>query len=238
MIFHVCSHWGDIEVEACDETKSLIRYFKLTPLEREALDVVLNKYNINRSEERGEIVVPESVVIVGGEIGDALHGDTKKLTAIRFSNGEVKVTREPVVPWYRRLMDKMSGVIRETTTTLVPPEAVVQTPIPKRGCPMPTMTDLREAKAAGVVRKFLIGQQIEDFNRRRAFLAVGSDTGTLYRVTSRWSPDVEKYGVLYNIDQQRTICARNGRVPPSEEVLSMKFVVENIENAFLNGPHG
>jgi hypothetical protein len=118
------------------------------------------------------------------------------------------------------------------------PEAAVQTPVPRTGCPMPTYSDLKEAKAAAVVAKFLTPQQRADFERTRAFIARGCDTGNLYRVTSRWSPDVEKYGVLYDATHGRQICASNKKMPPPEEVLSMKFAVEQFEQQFRSAGHG
>lgn len=57
----------------------------------------------------------------------------------------------------------------------------------------PTVAEMKEAKAAGVVRNFLVGQQVTDFDRHRSFLVTGRDTGHLYRVISRWSPAVERY---------------------------------------------
>jgi len=97
---------------------------------------------------------------------------------------------------------------------------------------MPDYAELKEAKAAAVVAKFLQGQQTVDFARQRAFITRGGDSGHIYRVTSRWSPDVEKYGVLYDVTQGRRICASNKVMPPSEEVLSMKFSVEHFEAEF------
>lgn len=236
MIFHVCSHWGDIEIESAGENESNISYFKLTPLEREALDAFLRSIDREPTGTDGTILVPKSVVEVGAAIGEHLHGDKAKLTAIKFASGEVKVTKTPVLSWFRGLWDKVRGV-QLPDMTIVPevpePVAAVQTPVPTVGCPMPTMTDLREAKAAAVVRKFLVGQQIEDFNRRRAFIAIGCDTGRVYRVTSRWAPEVEKYGVLHDMTRGRRICAQNKVLPPSEEVLSMKFAVEHMEQEFL-----
>jgi hypothetical protein len=114
--------------------------------------------------------------------------------------------------------------------------AAVQVPMPVKGCPMPTVSDLKEKKAAAVVRKFLTPTQARDFDARRAFVAVGCDTGRRYRVTSRWSPEVERFGVLYDVDARRHVCAYNKVMPPSEEVLSMKFAVENFEHGFVG--HG
>ena len=90
--------------------------------------------------------------------------------------------------------------------------------------------------AAEVTRKFLTGQQVDDFDRHRSFLAEGCDTGRLYRVTTRWNRAVERRGVLYDLTRGRRICASNKRMPPSEEALSMKFAVEMFEQEFLSRP--
>jgi len=244
MIFHVCSHWGDIEIESEGNDQCRIRYFKLTPRERDALDLYLASLNdgklaYHRLSGRGDILVPKSVVEVGAALGEHLHEENAVITAVRFTSGRVKAKRGGIRGLIGGLFSKKStpkdkGLVPEVVEK---PEAAVQTPVPRRGCPMPTLTDLREQKAADVVRKFLVGQQIEDFENRRAFLTRGCDTGHLYRVTSRWAPSVEEYGVLYDLDEGRRLCASNLTMPPSEEVLSMKFAVEIMEREFLNQPH-
>lgn len=128
-------------------------------------------------------------------------------------------------------LDLIAEVVEEDT-------AAVQVPMPTQGCPMPTMADLKEIKAAAVVRKFLTPTQQADFDKRRAFIALGVDSGRRYRVTSRWSPECERYGVLYDMEQGFHVCAYNRQMPPSEETLSMKFAVENFETEFLKSGHG
>jgi hypothetical protein len=116
------------------------------------------------------------------------------------------------------------------------PETGVQVKMPPRGCPMPTFLELRERKARQVVEKFLAPRQLADFRVHGAFISIGSNTGKPYRITSRWAPSVEKYGVLYDIKAGFDICAQNKDVPPSEEVLGMKFAIEAFENEFLEQP--
>ena len=250
MIVHLCSHFGDIEVEEVEghDDQALIRFYRLTPMERESLDAYLTGLDLQRSNDEGEILVPKSVAEVGDALGGQLHEGQALLTAVRFSTGEVEVSKKPLLEWFRGLIARHAPpwkdakpIIPAAVVRKPPPpreiEAAVQVPVPQRGCPMPDYTELREAKAAGVVRKFLQGQQIADFDKHRAFMTVGCDTGRIYQVTTRWSPHVSRKGVLYDQTRQRSICASNQEMPPSEEALSMLFAVETMEADFL-GHHG
>jgi len=248
VIFHLCSHFGDIEIEDAENDQALIRFYRLTPMERESLDNYLTSLDLERSGERGQILVPQTVAEAGDALSGHLHDGDAMISAIKFSTGDVAVTKKPFLEWFKGLKERWVTKLgkpkddsrsKKATPADVrkpdkpfKPEAAVQTPVPRTGCPMPDYTELKEAKAAGVVRKFLKGQQVEDFARQRAFITRGGDSGHIYRVTSRWSPDVEKFGVLYDVTQQRRICAQNKTMPPSEEVLSMKFAVEHFEREF------
>jgi len=238
MILHVCSHYGDIELlpHAEDEDQCHIRYFKLTPGERHILNEFLMQHEIEiRVGNEGTIDVPMSLWQAGGIIGQKMHGGRKLLSAVRLTDGTVEVQEGTVWDWFRTRLQRVGLWPQESPGE---PDAAVQARRPIRGCPMPSVTELRETRAAEVVRKFLNGRQREDFDLHRAFLALGCDTGHLYRVTSRWSPDVGRFGVLYDVDQRRRVCAHDSEVPPSEEVLAMKLSVEHFERAFLNQPHG
>jgi hypothetical protein len=238
MIIHVCSHYGDIEVKpGLTEDDCLIEYMKLTQSERRILREYIVQEGIRHDlGDNGTIVVPLPMWEVGEAMAQKSHGGNKLVTAIRFSDGTVKARKGGFLTWAK---ERIFGTPEEASPAAPKPEAAVATKLPKRGCPMPTVTDLREAKAASVVRKFLSPKQQEDFDRSRAFVSVGKDTGRLYRLTSRWSPDVERFGVLYDIERRRSICASDLDVPPSEEVLAMTFAVEHFEHDFLHKqPHG
>lgn len=232
MIIHVCSHFGDLEVEADGMDKSILRYMRLTPKERMALDQFLAAHGLDQATcEKGEYHLDLPVVEVGAALGEALHTGQAPLSAIRFSTGTIAVEKRPLRDFLGSLFHRHKSI--PPTITPATPEAAVEVPMPTRGCPMPTPTELKEHKAAAVVRKFLVGQQVADFDRQRAFLAVGGDSGRLYRVTSRWSPKAAHYGVLYDLSRERRICASNLAVPPSEEVLSILFAVEHFETDFI-----
>lgn len=236
MILHVCSHFGDIEIKPGKDGRTLIHYAHLTPKERQVLTDFLAKHDYHLGPHtEGSVALPLSLWEVGAALGEGLCADTGILSAVRFESGKIQVAKGTILDWFKKVIG-----LGHTDTPVaelpkeIKPEAAVQVTEPKRGCPMPTTTELKELKAAAVVRKFLVGQQVEDFDRRRSFLAIGGDTGGLYRITTRWNPDVERFGVLYSVGQRARICASNLKVPPSEEALSMKFAIENFEQQFLN----
>jgi hypothetical protein len=77
-----------------------------------------------------------------------------------------------------------------------------------------------------VLRKFLTPTQQQDFDRKRSFVCQGAVTGHTYIVTSRWAESVERLGVLHDANNGNRVCSSNDGLPPSEECLSMKFIVE------------
>ena len=239
MLYHLCSHFGDIEIETAPGDKALIKFMRLTPKEREALDTYLLSLELKRSGEEGSILVPQPVVQAGSALSALLHEGKATLLGIRMSTGDVVITRKGFWDWVKDCPLFTKPRALETKAPEAPkptprPEAAVEVRVPHRGCPMPTMTEMKEANAAAVVAKFLSGPQATDFATLRSFLAVGCDTGHLYRVTSRWSPACARFGVLHDMDTGRHLCASNTHLPPSEEVLSMKFAIEHMEQDFLN----
>lgn len=242
LIAHLCSYYGDIELVPVkgDQARTMVRFIALTEAERTAVNHVLRMYgrrSICVGSVEGSVIVDQPIGVLMPAIGAALHAGRACITAVRFASGQTVVTDGdpakvlPVVP--------AADVDHDDAGPVAPaPEApvvAVQVEKPLRGCPMPATVPLREQRAADVVRAFLSPSQTVDFDATRAFRTIGGDTGRLYRVTSRWSPDVGRFGVLYDVDWDRSICASQTRVPPSEEMLAMKFAVEHFETAFLRG---
>lgn len=230
MILHVCSHFGDIEVAPDSDSRSIIRYERLTPNEKQALDTLCQRHHIRILDgyEKGEILIPLSIGETGAVLAGLLHQNKGMLTAIRFTSGDVVAKKGTLIS----ILDWLRGKGKTPVSPALVPEAAVQVQMPVRGCPMPTASELKEQRAAMVVRKFLRPDQVEDFDRYRAFLVTGGVSGRLYRVTTRWNPEVEDYGVLHDLSTGTRVCASNLAVPPSEEALSMKLAVEYYEREF------
>lgn len=245
MIFHICSHFGDIEIRDAGSGSSAIHYENLTPLERKALDELLALYGKRPSKEKGRIEVAAPIHEVGSKLDELVHRGNVTITAVMYSTGKRKAVKGPARAWLEAVLGRVTGAataateaVKEAAEKVAEPVAAAAVTAPTRGCPMPAVTDLKEKKAADVVSTFLNPAQLDDFQRHRSFVSVGCDTGRIYQITSRWSPHVERLGVLRDVRDQRSICASNLDVPPSEEVLSMLLSIEHFENEFLATGHG
>jgi len=242
MITHICSHFGDIEIVADSDGHARISWDVLTPAEVKAVAgtrKVLRVFGKAKEVRDGVLVLPVRPGVVACTLGLFLRPSKDRIVAVRYATGKVGTTLAPVQP---SLLTALPGG-KETTTppAAPPPDPVVQTietarvsgavaavvvPVPHKGCPMPDFTQMREEKAASVLRKFLNPTQQQDFDRKRSFVARGGVTGHTYIVTSRWAPSVERLGVLHDLDTKNRVCSSNDGLPPSEECLSMKFIVE------------
>lgn len=244
-VFHMCSHFGDIELRPRGTSETLVVYENLTPVERKALDTLFRRNQVGTTGRlpRGDRLISLPLNLVATDLAGLMYADAPTLTAVRFTTGEriVRTRTQRTLDWLGRLFggrgddDDLAGAPLAMAGA-APVEAAAEVKKADRGCPMPTMTDLKEIKAAAVVRKFLSARQAEDFDHHRAFIAIGCDSGLPYRLTSRWSPAVEEYGVLFDITGNVRVCASNLAVPPSEELMSMLFAVEHFETAFRLGP--
>ena len=64
-------------------------------------------------------------------------------------------------------------------------------------------------------------------------ISIGNSTGKPYLITSRWCSEVNTFGQLYDIVDKKVICASVWEIPPSEEVLSLKLMIEYKEKELL-----
>ena len=142
MVIHICSWFGDIEIMALPNDRARVRWLKLIPHEKKALKQFFKAQGLKvKLDAEGTTEVDLSAVGVCTLLSPLLHSGKQAITAIKFSTGEVEVTDKPVAAVIK---DDAAGV-----------DAVVQVQKPARGCPMPSATEMKEVRAAYVVRKFL-----------------------------------------------------------------------------------
>jgi hypothetical protein len=134
------------------------------------------------------------------------------LTCVKYKDGKIECVEE-----LKSDTDAETGVTVEK---------------PHRGCPMPSIID-GEVRASIVLKEFLSEKQFSDFNRFRQFVTIGCHSGKPYLVTSRWCNEVLKWGQLYDVVEKRVICANCMELLPSEELLSLKLMIEFKENEFM-----
>ena len=224
MKLYIPSYLGDIQLIS-EGQKTLLLYSELTAREKANLVLFLKHYKtkfqfkefdqqMNKDVGSGYLI-PEDISKVTKQFLKVFKKDRPMMNVVKLHDGKITLTQEFNVP--------------ET-------EVAVTVEKPPRGCPMPTLLERAEQRAFEVLRQFLNPQQLVDFEDKKAFIVKGNDTGHPYMVISRWNPLCQTYGLLYDVLEKKRVCASLPNVPPSEEVLAMKFAVEFCEKAFINAP--
>ena len=99
---------------------------------------------------------------------------------------------------------------------------------PRIGCPTPLWPEA-DMRANRVLEAFLTPDQLVDYRRHGAFVAVGADTGRRYVITNRERPGMAQhfeFRSIYDVDGDRPLCVHDWDVPPPEEMLALKLCVE------------
>lgn len=221
------SMYGDIRLTAQgDQTE--VEWENLTPTESQALQELGRKFNLQPSGDQGRLVVAKRVDKVEAVLSKAMKRGRKLLSAVVFKNGRIEEIHrtqdgdEPAIDPYT-----MSAVV--PAAIVEPPKAAVTVAQPTIGCPVPEF-ERAEVRATRVLREFLSGQQLEDFERTQSFLVRGADTGHQYVLTSRHAPTerLDRVGgrSVFDINDGRSVCVHDWMVPAAEELLELKLFLE------------
>ena len=216
MKMYFCTTFGDINIEQKDRDL-LLATSRLSYGERMLVKEILKEYKVEFSEEEG--IEDKSFIITERKIEDVqkfmkkkLKKDKPTLTALKFKDGRIELSEE--------VIDKKEA------------ESGVTVERPTRGCPMPAAI-AGEIRASKVLKEFLSKQQNIDFEKHLQFIAVGNYTKIPYLITSRWCKLVEKVGQVFDLVNWNIICANCMEIPPSEEMWSLKLMLEHKEREFL-----
>lgn len=218
MKMYFTSMYGDISIEVSAENKdsTLLRTTELGEVEKNIVKEILKEYDI--FPEKGldnQIFTIEKRKIedVHKVMKKLLKKDRPTLTAIKYKDGKIEC-------------------IEELQPKHTESETGVTVDRPRRGCPMPEVLKT-EIRASKVLKEFLSKIQLSDYNKHLQFVSIGGYSEKPYLVTSRWCENVTKYGQLYDIADHRVICANCWEIPPSEELLSLKLMIEHKEKEFI-----
>ncbi len=149
---------------------------------------------------------------VAAVLNKALKPGRQLLTAVRYGGGKI----EELPAGAPALEEKASVEIVAATVAA-----------PEIGCPTPEWPEA-DIRANRVLEAFLDPEQLDDYRRRGAFVAVGHDTGHRYLITHRERPAAMRhvsYRSLYDLDEQRALCLHDWTVPPAEEAAAILFCV-------------
>lgn len=210
MKVYIPSCLGDVSLEREGNCTKLV-FKALTPLEEKAVAKFLKAYELELVVLKpvGLAVIPDSLDNAHKKFVKAFKSGKPVINAIKLTDGKMEIVSD-----FTEKEGK--GVTTEK---------------PTRGCPAPVYE--KEIRGTAVLHEFLTPQQWVDFEKHKAFVSRGNNTGAPYLLTSRWNPDCERWGVLYSLATRRSICASLNHIPPSEELLAMKICVECDERRFV-----
>jgi hypothetical protein len=160
----------------------------------------------------------------------------KQVSVVRFASGRLEELSEATLQVIDGSGEEVPAMAVEAQTP--PPVEKEEKSKPKKedkpavaatvaqpalGCPVPEFDEV-EIRATRVLKAFLTPEQIEDFNRRQQFVAVGADTGHRYLLTSRNSKHAferASFRSLYDMDERQALCVHDWEVPAAEELLGL-----------------
>jgi hypothetical protein len=161
----------------------------------------------------------------------------KQVSVVRFASGRLEELSEATLQVIDGTAEDVPGTVVEAQSTPVAdkkektpatkkedkPAVAATVAQPALGCPVPEFDDV-EIRATRVLKAFLTPEQVEDFNRRQQFVAVGADTGHRYLLTSRQSRhafEQASFRSLYDMDERQALCVHDWEVPAAEELLGL-----------------
>ena len=161
----------------------------------------------------------------------------KQVSVVRFASGRLEELSEATLQVIDGTAEDVPGTVVEAQAV----EPVVEKkekPAPRKedkpavaatvgqpalGCPVPEFDEV-EIRATRVLKAFLTPEQVEDFDRRQQFVAVGADTGHRDLLTSRQSRHAferASFRSLYDMDERQALCVHDWEVPAAEELLGL-----------------
>jgi len=212
-----------------------IEWERLSPAERAALTDLGRKYDfVVGDSDIGKIRIARPIVKVESALAKAMKRGRKLLSAVVFKNGRIEEIHrsadgadDPKREPYRD--PAVAAAVVASAAIVETPKAAVTVAEPTRGCPIPEF-ERAEVRATRVLRTFLSGQQLADFERTQSFLVVGGDTGRQYILTSRHAPAERLARVggrsVYDVAAEAPICVHDWVVPAAEELLELKLFLE------------
>jgi len=245
------SLYGDIRLTA-QGSSTEIEWENLSPTEREALATLGKKFDVVFNGDVGKLTVDKPVLKVESVLAKAMKRGRKLLSAVVFKNGTVtelhrtEAGGDPKREPYRSAEPAATAPPKEVAKEPAKPVAAVTVAQPTLSCPVPEF-ERAEVRATRVLRAFLTGQQLADFERTQSFLVTGGDTGKQYVLTSRQASAerLAKVGgrSVYDIAARAPLCVHDWVVPAAEELLELKLFLElpgqekYVLGALANLPH-
>jgi hypothetical protein len=172
---------------------------------------------VGRSELRLSAPVRETGPVLAGETAPKVG----VLTVVRSVAGALSIDVDPATA-----VEEATGLDEKGLP--VEPVAAVTVKKPTLCCPVPVEGPL--VRSSQVLKTFCTQRQWKDWTDKGWLIAYGGITGHAYRIVHRHHPAARAQGkITWDLDDDAVIHCYDWTVPPAEEVLNIKLVLEHRE---------
>lgn len=227
--WYIPSSTGDFRLEANpdDPTTSILTVEDLTASERERIEAFRKRCRawkwfpedaVLPETGRAEILINTTVAKAGKHLAKDVMPNRGTLTAIRSADGEIICTAD-FTEGEGKLEKGAADPKAKKATTVKKPTIC---------CPDPVEGPLK--RSSRVLREFCTPSQWKEWVEKGVLHCVGGETGVLYRLVHRHHPLAAKQGKIgWSVDDDCVMHFWDWSVPPAEEVLSAKLILEHRE---------
>jgi hypothetical protein len=150
----------------------------------------------------------------------------RTLTAVKFANGKLEVIEGATITALAAIEDTIAKAKAEETKEKEAKAVSVKRPTPS--CPQCVPGAI--GPASEVLLSFLSPEQHEQWARERAILVNGHLSGHRYVIAHRNSETAQRVGrICFDVDDEKVVHFHDWSVPPEEEVLAAKLIMEHAE---------
>ena len=224
---------GDLRLEANEDT-TLLSIVKPTPAEIEILGKMktsfIEKGWIDEKDwknpsiwHKRTIIIKAPIAEVGPVASKIMRPGEAVLTAITLENGQMVTHSGSESEELKEIVKKNEKTSKAAVTV-------------KRSTPScPQCFEGAVEPATEVLLTFLNSEQHESWRKDRTMLVEGGYTGTQYLLAHRESRTAALIGrICYDLDAETVVHFHDRSVPPEEEVLAAKLVLEHREDWLRN----
>lgn len=175
---------------------------------------------------KSEIALTASLAKAAKILLELAQPKKQTLTAISFSDGKLSVVEGAD----KAAIDKIADVVEEAKATEDPekPAKAASVKRPTPCCPDCEVGSV--APATEVLLSFLNAEEHASWARERAIVVTGGLTGHRYVLAHRQS-EIAAFNtkICFDLDDRRILHFHDNSVPPEEEVLAAKLILEHRE---------
>lgn len=229
---------GDLRIEQVDERTSELILYKPTPTESAAAEKIVAvcasrgwcDAEIDLTKKKVRCLIRAPMVDVGPIASRILRPGEAVLTAVVFKDGHVETSSKNEGPTLEALTEKALTPYREPAalTEAEKPKAIATVKRPTPCCPDCKAGAIEPATEA--LLAFLTPDEHAQWAAERAIEIRGGLTGFRYLLAHRNSRLAEHNGrICHDLDNDFTLHFHDWSVPPEEEVLAAKLILEHRE---------